>query len=309
MGKNLYTLFIIALSIASCDYNNDDNIDGIHSFCISSNDSFLIVAYEKDNTLQLYKYQMHSKAATRFINESSFGHPLISNNNNRVLLINYDTTKVHSSLWLGTADQPLMKKLVDGDIFINEAIFSNSLILYTQAREYTNYSPVARKSLHKFDVYSFDLDNQFNKKITDIDAYAIYGITAIDSNNILCRIDESEASGLYFINIQEGHISNRFVPKNCPRDSDLYYNPYYSTAHKSLFFEAPYELYYLSFSDSIAKKIFTNPPKGHIYKYSVFNNSARVAVIHSSERDIIDIYDFSGSIIDSINIREAINNN
>lgn len=89
------------------------------------------------------------------------------------------------------------KELFHTENLITELAFSpnDDLLYYLRAGTYTNYSPIAGKRPHEFDIFSYDLANDQHRQITNLQKYAMNSLqVSLDGKLLFVQMDDDFAA-------------------------------------------------------------------------------------------------------------------
>lgn len=197
----VFALYVFLISCASTEIEPLEN--GIQNFDVNPNGG-LIVAWTINNVTKLYKSNSagyYSRVlTTEDKNDStSFFNPKISLDGLKIAFISRQPTELGGSIGLINMDGDSIKQLTDTSHIKLEMIFANdnNKIIFTQANDYTSYSPVGSTAAHNFDVYSIGLDGIGLRRITSLATYSMYGLAELDSNKIVFSDFSQSGRNLY----------------------------------------------------------------------------------------------------------------
>ena len=84
----------------------------------------------------------------------------------------------------------------ESEFLVSEISFNQdeSVLYYLQANTYENYSPIAGKAPHDYDIYKFDLETEKQDKITQLEAYGMASLhVAADESFAYINLPSQEA--------------------------------------------------------------------------------------------------------------------
>jgi Tol biopolymer transport system component len=281
MKSLIVTIFFMMLLAQSCAQKPRSNDLGIQAFDISPDDHSIIVVLKMDSSSALYRINLFDNSVEYLIGGEKgtyFNYPRYSNNNS-VLFTRRRTSEFGSTV-LCMADSTCQKvvEILSVQGFITDAIFSDNgeNIIFSMAKDFRNYSPLAGPSAHNFDIYSCNLASKKLTKITNFNAYEINSITVKDSCQMLFSM-QNDSAGMYSLSICKPPLIEYLQPKNNPRkDGSLYYTPAFSHTSNSLFFTAPYELYMMNWNTKIARLIYRSN-SSNLLSIKVFHRKDEIA--------------------------------
>ncbi|NME99936.1 TolB family protein [Aneurinibacillus aneurinilyticus] len=164
-------------------YGKEKPVNGIYTGLLEAFDikgEKAVFAYSLKGKVGIYTSDLHGKNVKRLA-EAGEGeivhHPVFSTDGKTVLYIATpkDKEEVKSSLYVVNIDGSEKRRLYAIDSLITEAVFApdNKTIYYLQAETFTNYSPIARRDAHDFDLYSLDVSGGQAKRITTMKDYRL----------------------------------------------------------------------------------------------------------------------------------------
>lgn len=145
-----------------------------------------------------------------------------------------DTNNVSSIHFLDT-DSGENRKLHESDGIITEVVFDsvdNGKIYFLKSSSYENYSPVARKAPHNFDLYLYDLIDEQETQLTRWDKYSMRSLNISASKKFayVQMMDDEDADSAedYFdakqkiFEIPIENPNERKIISNENREADIY---------------------------------------------------------------------------------------
>jgi Tol biopolymer transport system component len=181
MRKALPNLFIIIglmLVFLGCDNGKLEIRLGMDSFDITPDGKY-------------HLYISNTELLVDAGGSMEYYNPKCSEDGKRIVFISSNSKNPDGPIWICDVNGKNLEQLTDGNSMIIEAIFSlnGDSIYFTQAEEYDNNSPIARKAPHKFDIYSINLNDKTIEKRTEEAAYSIYNLSDVDSNRWLLNLN------------------------------------------------------------------------------------------------------------------------
>ncbi|WP_099190378.1 TolB family protein [Tepidibacter mesophilus] len=195
MKKYFFVLFFIICIIfiltlptmsASNDFVGlDNNID------ISPNDDRIVFSYYQKGVASIYTSKINGSNVVQVTKDKKNSHlcPVYSPDGSKIIFISTpkNKTTLKSSIWIMNKDGSNKKEILKADGFINKAVFSPNQehIYFSKAGNYKNYSPIARKTFHDFDLYSIDIDGKNLNQLTSEKSYNISDLGITSNGNAL----------------------------------------------------------------------------------------------------------------------------
>lgn len=143
-----------------------------------------VFAYSSNGRIGIYTSDTAGKNVTRLIEaegEQVLHHPVFSPDGEKIIYISTpkDREQQKSALYSINADGSGNRQLYAVDALITEVIFApdGQSIYYLRADTFTNYSPIARRDAHDFDVYSLSLAGGEPKRITNMKDYMLEALS------------------------------------------------------------------------------------------------------------------------------------
>jgi hypothetical protein len=283
--------------------------DAIGNFDISKNDSQIIFSFYKANIgSSIYISNIDGSDIKLLISSNkskSYYNPRYSIDGEKIVFLECDIDNInYTTICTSNVDGSNIERLTKGGEIITEANFSSysNNIYFSKANEVNNYSPLARKQPHGFDIYSINIINKEITKLTDLESYGIYQISEVDSNIYLMQIFNGSDGGMFLFTRGIQDEFKRIVPINNPRgDASLYYTPRYSEQFNIMAFIAPYELYIMDLESKKAKLLFDNKGHSHIEYFCFYHTQRKILFLKKGETSLWSI-NFDGTDLKKIPI-------
>lgn len=169
----------------------------------------------------------------------------------------------------------LKSKKVDTLLMSREPITSVLLspsgrnVYFSKAVEIKNYSPIASKTPHGMDVFEITIENKTIRKLTDLNAYSIQGLSTT-SNDSLLAVNIYDNGGLGLVSTKTGKFEK--ININSPRNEvkDFFFPV--DIRRDSMIYVAPYELYMHNFKTN-ASQFILRCPDGNQFDFIQADNS------------------------------------
>jgi hypothetical protein len=289
MYKKIIVLIVAMISVTSC--YSKKYVMGLYD--ISKDDKYILFGAFSHNRSSIYRTSIDGSNPIVIISatkEESFWSPMYSEDGKQIVFIGENEEKTNvSSVYIANADGSNITKLVEGNL-ITQVFFSkyHNEIIYLKANEFRSYSPVGKVMPHVMDIYAVDITSKQVKQLSNLNAYAIYQLSEIDSTTFLMFMPQSKdnESGMIIYSRESSKITGSIQPSNHPRAYPaMYDSPYYSSKYNELVFTAPYELYIMDMKTKIARALYSNvgygkgksgEQEGMIESFCLFNTQNRV---------------------------------
>ena len=287
--------------IISCKNDNREQSNSqvetrnmLGNFDISKNDSIIIFSMYTKNGSSIYQMNIDGTEQKKIINSNkdfSFFLPKFSKDGKKIVFNKcYRKNALISEICIANSDGSEIEQLTNMKENITDAIFSSysNEIFFFKATEYSNYSPLAPKQAHGFDIYSLDLETKEVKKISKLNAYGLYYLSEYDSTKLLITIKGGYDGGIFLCQKEPFKLLKRIIPKNNPiNDPSSYYAVAYSAIFNIMVFITPYQLYSMKMSDSIATLLYNKDQPVYVESICLFNSQPRVLF---QKRDVLSLY-------------------
>ncbi|MBF4465427.1 hypothetical protein [Flavobacterium sp. LC2016-12] len=268
-----YTLIIITYVMTSCYDSKQEPKNNVYrpEFDISNDNKNIICSYYENNKGYIYKIDIINNQKRKISLESKYSliKPIYSPNNKQIAcLATTLTEEPKSKICLIDIESRKMVDLTNDSSLILEYVFSPSgkSIYFTVAGHFGNYSPIASKAPHGIDIYTIDISTKRIKKITDLNAYNLHGLSITNNNDSLLfhltTVDNK--SGLFEMDIKSKNLLKVNAVNDLRAKDNVspyeYYGPVLSKDNSKIAFSEPYELYIMEKQTKISKLIFRREP-------------------------------------------------
>jgi hypothetical protein len=309
-NSNGYLLVFLILTFGCA---NESKVEEIFDFDISPDDRNIVFSLSDGRNVSLFSMKIDGDSTKLLLHSNdsiSYSGVSYSGDGSSILFIkSYSDKILKSSLCTAQRDGSNVRTQLMVNEIITEAIFSKNgkEIIFCKANQFDNYSPLARKSPHGFDIFSYGISTRTVKKITSLNAYNILHISEIDSTHLLFRVEAAQESAIYMVVKEHPEDLIRILPTNRLREDYQYSNPVFNQNANVLIFTAPYELYSMNMTDKIASLIYDAKGLSPIQIVRTFNKEKKVLFRESHEKKIIHILDLVSKNDELINVEAKIN--
>ncbi|MBU9712180.1 TolB family protein [Evansella tamaricis] len=196
---------------------------------ISPDDKKIVFHYYEYGISSIYTANMDGTNVQKLSHTSGDSHiqPVFSNDGTKIIFISLHEEEMNSSIMMMNADGTNVKTLTSGEELITEAIFSpdDTSIFFLQAGVYQNYSPIARKAPHDFDIYSIDIDGNNKQQLTFREEYHMGSLGILNDGKHLIFETYDNNQTAFFMSLEDPmnvHAFNPILESSAPI-ADVYY--------------------------------------------------------------------------------------
>lgn len=303
--KMLHLVLIVLPFLINC-VNQKPEKNKLGQITLSPNDEYVLFSYSKNDVSSLYLLNLANRKVQSILSSEtkSFTVPKYSSDGEKIIFIGHDKGSITGNVYIADTNGSNIEQVTIGESIITEAIFSSNgeMIYFIKASEYDKYSPIGVRAAHNYDVYSLKLGSKKEIKLTNKAAYRMSNISYVENGEyIILELFEGPNGGISIFKIENPDSIRAIIPSNNPREGlySFYGNPIYSKDFSMLAFTAPYELYIMSFSDKVAKKVYRDT--GHIDQVTFFSKQQKLLfTVHG--KNLIRSVNFDGSMLGIIQI-------
>lgn len=217
-----YLIPFIFFTVLVSGCSNDKQIIslGIGSFDITPDGKSIIYTFRKSARMLIYKANIDGTQSSLLVGDGvdiQYYNPNCSEDGKKLVFVGSKGGNVNSAVFTCNVDGSNLEKLTPDSALVMETIFSlnGDTVYFTQAGEYKNYSPIASKAPHMFDIYRINLKNKSISKRTNEAAYSMYGLADVDNNRWILNLN---MEGCYFYN-KDGSGMEKIVIANDTLDN------------------------------------------------------------------------------------------
>lgn len=235
-----------------------------------------------------------------YTNEFSFYKPRLSDNGEKIVFIGKNFESHIDKVFIANVDGSSIQGLFASKR-IYEAFLSKNRneIIYNMADTVANYSPIARKSAHGYDIYSFDMESKMANKLTNFNSYEINGISDYKTDSLL--YNDKDIDGICAIARNNPSKSRVIIKNDNPGHMNyMYYYPEFVEKYNVIVFQNSYQLYQIKGNNQI-KLIYQSDKM--ISSFCVFNTSPKVLFTLDDEFCFYSI-NFDGTDLKRIEIKQ-----
>ncbi|MTW85663.1 hypothetical protein F3157_08310 [Virgibacillus dakarensis] len=179
---------------------------------LSPDDETLVFSYFQDCNASLYTVPASggtAKLLAKPIEGNSFINPTFSPNGDKVAFIKQweveEQERTFGELMIIDQTNGKMEQLTDTNNLITEAVFSpdGKTLYFLKASVYKNYSEIASKRPHEFDIFRMDLETKAIDQITHKKAYEMSGLAVTPDGKQLMYRSYGNGDQLVFHSLED----------------------------------------------------------------------------------------------------------
>lgn len=224
LKSKIFFIALITLLLIGCfrPYTNRERLSLLYpEIAVSNSDSLIYLTVYKDGFTELHEKHLIDSmskkilgfANTYITNADQYGEIILFDKNmkdtNCICYFNKETGTV-SNVYCGEHTAIMECKLTNSG---KEAVF-------TVAKYYGNYSPIARPGYHNYDIYSVNIDGSGFKQLTNKNYYSLSSLSPSKSNSNIYYIASFSAennqqcfSGIFCFNLENSDIKRIYPPE------------------------------------------------------------------------------------------------
>ena len=285
----ILTIILVCILQSPITFASNNFVGLNPSIDISPNDDRIVFSYYQKGVASVYTSKIDGTDVVQLSKDKeekdSHLYPVYSPDASKIMFISTpkNQTGLKSSIWIMDEDGNNKKEIIKADGFVNKAVFSpdQNRIYFSKAATYKNFSPIARKSHHGFDIYSMSIDGKDLKQLTFNKSYNLGSLNITpDGNALIFTKYEDYEETIYLFQLDDSKKINTIEPKNLKKSS-LYY-PALSPDNKFLAFSTVsnergtfhYDLFSMDLETKECKQI--TDFKSHAGNPVYFHNSNKI---------------------------------
>jgi hypothetical protein len=238
-------------------------------------------------------------------NNIFFNHPRISNDNKKVVFLQFsDTNERNSKICVANIDGTGMEVVMENSDAGRPFLCDNDTdIIFTEASVFGSYSPVSKASRHGFDIFKVNRFTKKVKKISKLDAYILDVTSQITKDSYLAySYDDGDGIFLFSENQRDTLIRIKENERSKNKEwMDLFYDPLYHQKSGCYVFSNGWGILKMDKNGNVTTIIELK--EGRICNFDLFHNSERIAYIIDSDPNCIYFVNFDGTGKQKIFIR------
>lgn len=264
---------LIAFTWAQSASEKADHGGAIGSVTFSPDGQSVLLSRSQADSEFLYKVALDSGTATRLTSASSGyeNSPSYSSDGKRIAFAYAAQRGEHSRIFLmdanGANPQPLFSSDANADDFFPRFAPTGKMIYFARSAFFGHYSPIARSSLHEWDIYATDIDARNVRPLTNERFYEVSEPSlSSDGKKMLFSVETQAGSQLHIYSLDSDAplaVLQPHVP-NEPR-SPIYANAVLAPDGRSIVFLAAtqgtkafdYDVYRLDLASNAVEKLTT----------------------------------------------------
>lgn len=228
--KYLKFCLILFIVLFGCSNNDIQHEDGFGNYDLSRDGKSIVFSWVINGKSEIYKSDIKGHNTEKIFsaeNGASFFNPRYSNDGRMIVFVSNETNSLNSAVCTGDMTSRKIEMLTDTFSIKTEAIFSSDDkgIFFCAANEYGSNSPLARNSARGFDVYSINLSNGENTKVTNLNAYSLSGLSLNSDSVIAFHVFAGEDGGVFQYNLFTKMLHDRINADSKSDPPGAYRNP------------------------------------------------------------------------------------
>lgn len=213
--RRIFLGVVIAVLLVSMFKCHEDKFTGLDNHVdINMSDDRIVFSYYKDDLASIYTASIDGEDIAQLTNAKKYSHlwPIYSHDNSKLFYIKTpkNKNKMKSYISMMDIDSENKQDLIEVDGLITEIVFSNVLqrIFYLKANSYNNYSSIAAKAPHEYDIFSIDINGKNLKQHTSLSDYSITNLNITSDGEKLIFVRDTYDNGSYICSISVNGIEN-----------------------------------------------------------------------------------------------------
>ncbi|WP_177766098.1 hypothetical protein [Flavobacterium sp. I3-2] len=301
--RQIYLLicFITIVLFSECIYRKDLQNEMI-SFDVSPNADSIIFSIKSDGITSIYISDINGEKIRSLIKSetSSNFFPRFNKSGDSIIFISTDYPKNYTSN-LNIYDLRKQKDslIYASSAFIIEGIFGNKpkQYYYLESNEYNNYSPIAKKASHGFDIYEYNSENKI--KLSEYNAYNMRNIELFN-DTLFFNGDLNNSNGIFLFDIKNKASERISVLNDTLLNSTWLTNLNLINSHTLICIQN-YEILKIDLKQKLISKIKRSISGSHI---AILRYNSKLNQIYFSEikKNKIYVMDLNGKILRTIEI-------
>lgn len=253
MNRLAVVILCSILCIISCT-STDENKPGIGTPQLSKDDKMIYFQYHEGWNSSICRMGIKDSLFEKIVpctNDFSFYKPRLSDDGEKIVFIgkNFETNtdKVFIANTNGSSIQDLFTSRDIYEAFLSK---NSNEIIYNMADTVANYSPIAHKSAHGYDIFSYDLENKMTNKLTNFNSYEINGVSDYKTDSLL--YNDKDIDGICAIARNNPSKPRVIIKNDDPDDMNyMYYFPEFVEKYNVIVFQNSYQLYQIKGNNQI----------------------------------------------------------
>ncbi|MBT2730447.1 DPP IV N-terminal domain-containing protein [Bacillus sp. ISL-75] len=223
----IFIIIVVGLIGSACSnsfMNKDEKVipnQGLaQKMDVSSDDKEIVFSYYKNGVAAIYTANPDGSNVKKFVEmkDVSLLHPKLSTDGKKLLFLASPKGKEDKkqSLYVIDRDGKNKKQLTSTDGLVTDAVFlpDNQNIFYLQAGVVKNYSPIASKRPHEYDLYSINSNGSEKKQITNQKEYGMFDLSiSADGKSLWFTKEKDSERALFITSLNGKETFNKILPK------------------------------------------------------------------------------------------------
>jgi hypothetical protein len=305
----MYRFILIALFctlyVIGCT-SKDESSPGVGTPQLSKDDKVIYFQYHEGWNASICRMGIKDSLFEKIVactNEFSFYKPRLSDDGEKIVFIGKKFEANIDKVFIANADGSSVQGLFTSK-HIYEAFLSKNRneIIFNMADTVAKYSPVARKSAHGYDIFSFDIENKITNKLTNFNSYEINGVSDYKTDSLL--YNDKDIDGICAIARNNTSKPRVIIKNDNPGDMNyMYYYPKFVEKYNVIVFQNSYQLYQIMGNNQI-KLIYQSDKM--IKSFCVFNTLPQILFTLDGEFCFYSI-NFDGTDLKRIEVNKTNN--
>ncbi len=273
--KSVLLTIFCTLFIISCSTKREPE-QGVGTPQLSQDDKTIYFIYFDGTNGSICKMSIADsefEQISPITNKFTFYNPRLTKNEKKIVFVGRENGTNLGQVFISNIDGSSIQSLFTSE-YVYKAFLSKNKneIIYSKPDTIANYSPIARKSAHGYDIFSFDLESKKTNKLTNFHSYSIDGISDYKKDSLLYTDEDVE--GICAI-ARNNTSKPRIIIKNNSTDNiqHQFNYPIFIERYNVIVFQDSYQLYQIKGNNQI-KLIYQSDKM--ISSFCTFNTLPRL---------------------------------
>ncbi len=299
--KKIISFFILTLFISSCSNKSDKSRNwGVGLISISNDDKNVLVTYYDSTYSTILNLNLNNKIVEnifKLLQNKYYISPRISKDDKKIVFYEFNHSDKDYNLSIADIDGNNKEVIMKTSDVQNPFLCENDTdILLTEYSEFSNSSPIAKKSSHGFDIYKINRFTKKVKKISKLNSYLVYVTCQVNKNSFLSYSYDENGGGIFLFDENKEDTLIR-ISENKKRKKEDWLNLFYDPL---LHVKSGYYIYsnnwgILKMDTKGNVSIVVEHKEGSIVSFDIFHNIERIAYTIESDPNHIYFVNFDGT--------------
>lgn len=301
---NMAFLFCV-ITLISCGEKKPQK--GIANIKLSLDDKTIYFQYFDGTKGSIYMVNVGDSVPKKIIADSfnvSYCFPKVTNNNDKKILFkgtcfNNDTTTIFMFDGDGSNIKRIFSDIGIYDFYYNSA---SGEIVYNKYDTVANYSPVASRAAHGYDLYSYSIKEKQIKRLTSFHSYNMNEIEEYKDDSVMFS-NFDKVFGIYSVSLHNPSKLHIIVENNELNGYVYWYsNPIYVKRKNMVLFQNSYFNIFKVTNGKVEQIYFSDGKQ--ISSFCVYNTQDRILFTMEDDTNIYSInFDGTDKRIIKVNLR------